>query len=85
MPFDRAVICRQFPWIEHPRPGVILGDDIDGLLSSLLLCDRLDGHIVGFYDYRTVWLGDGHTTEDLANAIWVDLDIYQKHIKSHRR
>lgn len=36
--------------------GMIIGNDLDALLSSALLNDKFDWDIVGIYDYRTLWI-----------------------------
>jgi len=61
---------------------MVVGNDVDGLLSALVLSEALGAYIIGFYDYRTVWIGDAYAKSAVKDAIWVDLDIYNRRIRS---
>jgi len=67
--------------------GLLIGNDLDALLSAALLKELFGWDVVGIYDYRNLWL-ERHTADRLlANLehnvyLAVDLDIYRNGIPS---
>jgi len=67
---------------------MIIGNDLDALLSSCLLKSKFGWDIVGIYDYHTIWFDAKQTKQDfLKNLksqkyIAVDLDIYRNYLPS---
>ncbi len=81
MPFDRASIFSQFPWLKQRDLSMVIGDDLDALLSALVLHHVLGWSVVGLYqEYTTIW--HQGSASALRNAVWVDLDISQPTIRS---
>lgn len=66
--------------------GMIIGNDIDSVLSSCLLHSIYGWNIVGVYDYSNLWFDKSSnvTLEKIyaGDYIAVDLDIYNKNIYS---
>ncbi|MBX3387778.1 MAG: hypothetical protein KF768_14525 [Phycisphaeraceae bacterium] len=81
MPFDRAGIFARFPWLQQSELSMVIGDDLDALLSALVLHHAMGWKVVGLYqEYTTIlYQGDASTFRD---AVWVDLDISQPTIRS---
>lgn len=61
---------------------MVIGCDLDALLSAAFMCHFRDWKIVGFYDLTTVYAASGRSLDDLRSAVWVDLDIAQADIRS---
>ncbi len=80
--FNRENIVRSFEPFTKPEDfhGMIIGNDLDSVLSALLLHDIFNWQIVGMYDYHTLWYDA--KTEDFKSSfkdgrfVFVDLDIY---------
>ncbi len=77
--FSRSNILSQFPWLAQRNRRMIIGNDLDALLSAQFLHDYLGWSIAGFYTYSTIY-SDPKT--DLRECVWVDLDIYHADIAS---
>jgi hypothetical protein len=77
--FNRSNILSRFPWLAQRNRRMIIGNDLDALLSAQFLHDYLGWSIAGFYNYSTIYF-DPKT--DLRECVWVDLDIYQADIAS---
>ncbi len=52
---------------------MIIGNDLDALLSAQFLQHTLGWSIAGFYNYTTLYHDPGI---DPRTCVWVDLDIY---------
>jgi len=61
---------------------MIIGMDLDAMLSAMLLRHHLGWRLRGFYDLQTIYHDPGMTPADLRQCIWVDLDIYHPEIAS---
>ena len=77
--FDRSVILAQHRWLTKPNQKMIVGNDLDALLSAQFLQHQLGWTIAGFYNYAAIYCDP---TIDLKQCIWVDLDICQPDIAS---
>ncbi|HEY4722106.1 MAG TPA: hypothetical protein VII92_09685 [Anaerolineae bacterium] len=77
--FDRAAILAQYPWLTQPKRRMIIGNDLDALLSAQFLQHALGWSVAGFYTYTTLYF-DPMT--DGRDCVWVDLDIYHPAIAS---
>jgi hypothetical protein len=77
--FNRSNILSRFPWLAQRNRRMIIGNDLDALLSAQFLHDYLGWSIAGFYNYSTIYF-DPKT--DLRECVWVDLDIYHADIAS---
>ncbi len=65
--------------------GMIIGNDLDALLSATLLKELFGWDVVGIYDYRNLWLDRKNSERLRANLehdvyVAVDLDIYRNGI-----
>lgn len=81
MSFSRSEVLRMFPWLQQRNLDMVIGDDLDALLSALVLHHTLGWNVVGLYqEYTTVW--HQCRASALRDAVWVDLDISQPDIRS---
>jgi hypothetical protein len=76
-----AVIDAFFPFATPGKiSGMIIGNDLDALLSASLLKTLYGWDIVGIYDYTTLWCACERSdfTKELLDGKYlaVDLDIY---------
>jgi len=78
----REGIFQKFPWLNGTNQEMVVGTDLDGLLSAVFMHEKYEWKILGFYDFETVWFSPGVSTEQLRNAIWIDLDVYHPQIRS---
>ena len=68
--------------------GLIIGNDLDALLSACLLKSKFGWDIAGIYDYQSLWYNSELSKEDfLKNLksqqyIAIDLDIYRNYLPS---
>jgi len=80
--FDREKIKEEFPWVSEENKKMVIGGDLDALLSATYLKDRKEWELIGFYtDFENLYYKTGEEDE-LEDAIWVDLDIYDSEIYS---
>lgn len=86
--FKRYRLFADFPWLnpdnEVTPHYLIIGDDIDSLLSAALWnhVSNRDWKIIGIYHkYETLYFAAGYR-EELQRAIWLDLDIAEENILS---
>ena len=86
---DRRQILEAFYPFTKPNviEGMIIGNDLDSLLSAALLKQRYGWDVVAIYDYQTLWvdqqLAPGFI-EKLKSGVYVavDLDIYRNAVPS---
>ena len=68
--------------------GMIIGNDLDALLSACLLNSQYGWDIVGIYDYESLWFDSNLSKQEfLKNMksqqyLAVDLDIYRNYLPS---
>lgn len=81
MPFDRELIFSSYPWLRQRDLPMVIGDDLDALLSAIVLHHVLSWRLVGLYQgyQRVLHVGPA---AGLRDAVWVDLDISQRDIRS---
>lgn len=73
------------PWLRNSEPRhVIMGDDLDAALSTLLYLRYNPGAVVsGVYTgFETLYHGSHLTPDDLADCVYLDLDIYHPQCRS---
>jgi hypothetical protein len=70
--FNRTEITQHHPWLTQRKRRMIIGNDIDALLSAQLLYHVLDWTVAGFYNYTTLY---HDPAIDPRECVWVDLDI----------
>jgi hypothetical protein len=77
---SKPQIVEQYPWVIQRGLPMVIGDDLDSIMTAMLLHTVLDWQIVGVYEsYQRVWFADKSLLKD---AIWVDLDISHPEIRS---
>lgn len=88
----RENLLARFPWINERKHPMVIGCDLDALLSAAFMHHFRDWTIIGFYDLTTVYAQADRSFTDLRSAIWIDLDIAQAdirsvghHVLTHRR
>ncbi|MFB6187910.1 MAG: hypothetical protein ABEI86_13740 [Halobacteriaceae archaeon] len=80
---SRERIREDFPWVDTEGKEMIIGSDIDAIMSAAFLSEYLDWEPIGFYtDFENLYTKPGVSTDDVVNAVWVDLDIYHPDIPS---
>lgn len=72
---DRVRILSENPWLDSIGKPMVIGTDLDALLSGAYLAEHLDHYIVGFYDLERLYV-DPEYVSSLTDALWVDLDIF---------
>jgi len=82
-----AVIAGFYPFTTPEKiTGLVIGNDLDALLSASLLKTIYGWDIVGIYDYTTLWysadIPDFSEKLIAGNFLAVDLDIYHPEIPS---
>ena len=73
--FNRADILTRYPWLTRRERRMIIGNDLDALLSAQFLQHTLGWSIAGFYNYSTLYHDPAF---DPRECVWVDLDIYDR-------
>jgi hypothetical protein len=71
--FNRTEITQHHPWLTQRKRRMIIGNDIDALLSAQFLHHALGWSIAGFYNYTTLYHDPAIEPRE---CVWVDLDIY---------
>ncbi len=77
----REDMREKYPWLYEEDQKMVVGTDIDALLSASYLHHHLGWEIIGFYNLEELYYKDGER-ENLERAIWVDLDIADPQIRS---
>lgn len=81
--FAPVSIRRRHPWLDIRDKTVVLGDDLDSVMSAVLMHHLLGWRVGGFYtDYTRVWHLSGTAARELREAIWLDVDVSQGDIRS---
>ncbi|MDD5765573.1 MAG: hypothetical protein PHW79_04915 [Candidatus Marinimicrobia bacterium] len=85
---EKSLIRMAFDPLIHPEKieGVIIGNDLDSLLSAALLKTRFGWDVAGFYDYTSLWFSSEmpNFKEKMLSGkyIAIDLDIFHPAIPS---
>ena len=85
---SKEQIIGSFPPFSDPRSieGMIIGNDLDSLMSACLLKKHFNWDILGIYDLTRIWHGLPllELTEKILNnkIVAIDLDIYHLEIPS---
>ncbi len=72
--FDRIDLLTRFAWLKAINQPMIIGNDLDALLSAQFLHAQLGWTVAGYYNYTTLYHDPNINPLDCT---WVDLDIYQ--------
>ena len=75
-------IIRELPWVNEEDQNMIVGTDFDGIFSAMFLSEVRNYELIGFYDFKTIWVRNNANLDEIKDAIWIDLDIYHKDIRS---
>jgi len=68
--------------------AMIIGNDLDSLLSASLLKSRFGWNVVGIFDYQSMWYDSKYSKDDFfinlksQKYLAVDLDIYRNYLPS---
>lgn len=77
---SRDGIREQYPFLEDRNRAMVVGSDVDALLSAAFLHEELGWEFAGFYTgFETVYYTDVDTIRD---AVWVDLDVNRPSLRS---
>ncbi|PIS27406.1 MAG: hypothetical protein COT43_10560 [Candidatus Marinimicrobia bacterium CG08_land_8_20_14_0_20_45_22] len=86
---EKSLVFAAFDPFVHPEKieGIIIGNDLDSLLSAALLKTRFGWDVVGFYDYTSIWSRTFGMPDFVGNLlsgkyVAVDLDIFHPAIPS---
>jgi hypothetical protein len=71
--FNRPDLIQKYPWLSQRDRRMIIGNDLDALLSAQFLHHTLGWSIAGFYNYTTLYIDPAIAARE---CVWVDLDIY---------
>jgi hypothetical protein len=77
--FDRIDLLTRYAWLKQINQPMIIGNDLDALLSAQFLYNHLGWTVAGFYNYTTLYHDPNINPIDCT---WVDLDIHQPLIGS---
>ncbi len=77
--FNRTDILARYPWLTQRSRHMIIGNDLDALLSAQFLQHMLGWRVAGFYNYTTLY---HDPAIDPHGCVWIDLDIYDTGIAS---
>jgi hypothetical protein len=66
-------------WLFEEKQNYIISNDVDGLLSGLLLQHCVNGSIVGVYDCKQLYVCKDI---DVNDAIFVDIEIWRSQVRS---
>lgn len=78
----RSDIIERFPWAVQHNIRMVIGTDLDALLSAAFMHHHFEWEPVGVYDLQTIYAADGVSNSELKDAVWLDLDIAREEIKS---
>jgi hypothetical protein len=70
--FNQTDLLSRFPWLVRRDQRMIIGNDLDALLSAQFLQHTLGWSIAGFYNYSTFYVDPAINPRE---CVWVDLDI----------
>lgn len=76
---QRTSIIERFPWVTEKGREMVVGTDLDALISALFMHETLGWKPIGFYNLEEIFFEPGSSVE---SAVWIDLDISQAHIRS---
>ena len=80
---SRRRIREEFPWATETGKDMIVGSDVDAVMSAAYLAEYLDWTPIGFYtDFENLYTAPGVSTADVLEAVWVDLDVYHPDVSS---
>lgn len=79
---SRSNLLAKHPWMMERGLPMVVGTDLDALMSALFLHHVRQWRIVGFYNLESIYGVQGESLESLRKAVWVDLDIAQADIRS---
>lgn len=77
---SRDDLREEYPFLEDSDRAMVVGSDIDALLSAVFLHEELGWEVAGFYtDFENVYYTDEDTIQD---AVWIDLDVNHPSLRS---
>ena len=79
MRINYNALLREKPWIVSNNQQCIISPDTDGFLCALLMTNYFKWQVQGFYDGKTLLVGDKIDPKD---AIFLDMEIFSNGIRS---
>ncbi|MDB2239209.1 hypothetical protein [Halorubrum ezzemoulense] len=78
--FSRNDIREEFPFLDDTDRTMVVGGDIDAILSAVFLHHELGWEVSGFYTgFENIYYTDEDAIQD---AVWVDLDVSRQDLRS---
>jgi len=77
MKLNRDNILKKYKWLREKKRPFIISADYDGLICASFLNHYLNWELVGYYDFKSIWLSK-EALQYKNNLIWVDLNILPK-------
>lgn len=76
-----TMVKNMYPWFFERGLKFVTHNDLDGIISALILCHYLGWELVGVYDLQGLYL-DTNFKGDIRDIIYIDLDITNPNYKS---
>lgn len=80
----QSTVSQKYSWLAEPNLNVVVGDDLDSIISAIFMHHILGWNVVGYYvGYTTLLLGQNFNLNDV---VFLDLDIcypYSRSIGHH--
>jgi len=78
---DKESVFKSLPWLKERNLPMITHNDLDGLLSALIMKKILGWELVGVYDLQDIWVSPEYRGS-LEDAVYVDLDMAHSEMRS---
>ena len=79
MSWEQSLTCAISQW---NKKNIVISPDLDGIISGIILCHIYGSRIIGIYNTCEIIIFDDYTSEEVANALWIDHDIQNENIIS---
>ena len=77
---SRDDLRNEYPFLDETDRTMIVGSDIDAILSAAFLHDELGWEVTGFYtEFQNLYYTNKNSIQD---SVWVDLDINHTDLRS---
>ena len=71
---------QSYPWLGEKHLPIVIGDDLDAIMSALFMHDLLQWDVVGYYSgYNTLYIDPRYS---LREVVFLDLDICYPNARS---
>lgn len=85
---DKNLIIQEFDPFTNPKAydGMLIGNDLDSVISACFLKERFGWDVLGMYDYKNLWFsnrcGDFIEMVKTNRIVAIDLDVYHESLYS---